>query len=159
MLIRCKHQQNDQINSFQSTNSRQFIDENQTNIKRFTCSWLFRFHFQFVSLSNTPCENYFHKIVRFSIHIFCTIEKSRKQKKNSTQSTNVFRTKNDSRLVTGSNKIISQIQTSSLAKEHHRQNSSFPQYSTIAALHRTFSLLTVLVLINNMISLQWSFDT
>ena len=49
------------INS--STKTRQ-------NIERCTCPRLFRFHLQFVSLSNTPCQNYFHKIIRFSIHIF-----------------------------------------------------------------------------------------
>ena len=95
----------------------------------------------------------------FSHSHLSTIEKPRKQKKNRTQSTNFFHTRNDSRLVTDSNKIISQVQTSSLAKKHHRQSPSFLQYSTTSVLHRAFSLLTVLVLINNIISLQWSFDT
>ena len=95
----------------------------------------------------------------FSRSHLSTIEKPRKQKKNPTQSTNILRTRNDSWLVSDSNKIISQVQTSSFAKKHQGQNSSFLQYSTISVLHRAFSLLTVLVLINNMISLQWSFDT
>ena len=44
--------------------------ETKQNIEHCTRSRLFRFHFQFVSLSNTPCQNYFHKIVRFPIHTF-----------------------------------------------------------------------------------------
>ena len=40
------------------------------NIERCTCPRLFRFHFQLVSLSDTPYQNYFHKIVRFPLHNF-----------------------------------------------------------------------------------------
>ena len=50
------------------------------NIERCTCSRLFRFHFQFVSLCNTPCQNYFRKIVRFPVHIFLPL-RSRENKR------------------------------------------------------------------------------
>ena len=46
------------------------LTKTKQNIECCTCPRLFRFHFQFVSLSNTPCQNYFHKIVRFATHIF-----------------------------------------------------------------------------------------
>ena len=50
------------------------------NIERCTCPRLFRLHFQFVSLSHTSCQNYFHKIVRFPIHTFPP-SKSRENKR------------------------------------------------------------------------------
>ena len=154
MLIRCKHQQNDPINSFHSTNSRQFIDENQTKHRMLYLPTIISILFAVRFSQQRAMSKLFSQNRSFFRSHLSTIRKPRKQKKNPTQSTNFFHTRNDSWLVTDSNKIISQVQISSLAKKHHRQNSSFLQYSTISALHRTFSLLTVLVLINNIISLQ-----
>ena len=121
------------------------------NIERCTCSRLFRFHFQFVSLCNTPCQNYFHKIVRFPVHIFLPLRSRENKRKIQLNRPTLFARETTHGSVTDSNKIISQVQTSSLAKKHHRTKFMF---STISVLHRAFSLLTVLVLINNMISLQ-----
>ena len=51
------------------------------SIERCICPRLFPFHFQFVSLSNTPCQNYFHKIVRFPIHIFPPLRNRENERK------------------------------------------------------------------------------
>ena len=51
------------------------------NIEGCTCPRLFRFRFQFVSLSNMSCQNYFHKIVRFPIHIFPPLRRREKKRK------------------------------------------------------------------------------
>ena len=105
-------------NTHKTTKSLHFIRlilvnssaKTKRNIERCTCPPLFRYHFQFFDLSNTSCQNHFHKIFRSLTHIFPPFRSREKTKRIQVHSPHFHPCKNHSAVPSNAKLIIFHVE-------------------------------------------------